>query len=210
MKLSKLLTQFKFDYVDSDITDEKFILKSDGLEPTELVHFGKDMSNEDVLKELDNRGLAPARIEHLIQYAIKNPEYTEFIVALGSSCVDSYGCRYSPVLDQYGRLRDLYLKWIDSDWSGFCRFLALKQDKALEPLEPQTLADTRTLTPLGIELRDYFAAKALTITDNVKSDMIGQQAVNLCLAPEEKAARIAKCAYLIADAMLKERAKDIK
>ena len=150
MKLTELLKQFKFDYINSDITNEKFTLESDGLEPTELVHFDKNMSTDEILKDLDSRGLVPARIEHLIQYAIQNSEYTEFIVALGSSCVFSNGRRCSPYMYQYGRERDLDLGWVGDGWGGGCRFLALKQDKALEPLEPQTLAEHRTLGSLEI------------------------------------------------------------
>lgn len=56
-------------------------------------------------------------------------------------------------------------------------------------------------------LRDEFAMAALTLTDKVGLDTIRMQSVVASQSPEDKAKSIAHRAYLIADAMLVERAK---
>jgi len=142
--LTELIKQANFTYVYSDITEANFPLESDGLEEVTIFHFGKTLTTEQAIAEIKKQGFEPARIEHLLQYAITNPDYEDFIAALGSSCVSSNGRRCSPYLRVDGHERNLRLDWVDYDWDGSCRFLAFK------PVH----SDTQSLGHLDKSLRD--------------------------------------------------------
>jgi hypothetical protein len=65
-----------------------------------------------------------------------------------------------------------------------------------------TTTDGEEITWSGMTLRDYFAARAITIPDT--------GAWNYTLASKDQvAARIASFAYMIADAMIAERKEEI-
>lgn len=94
----------------------------------ELVHFGKDMSTDVILAELDKRGLRPALYEELLAFAAKYPELQKQfpIVALGSVCRND-GDLFSPYVSWGGDERSLNFAWFDYGWGGVCRFLAVRK-----------------------------------------------------------------------------------
>jgi hypothetical protein len=92
----------------------------------EYVHMARDASTDEVLAEMDRRGLRPALFEEILGFAEKYPdEQRKYpIVALGSeSGVD--GSRYVAYLwfGDSGRSLDLY--WVGLDWDDDYRFLAV-------------------------------------------------------------------------------------
>ncbi|MFA6447162.1 MAG: hypothetical protein WCW31_02790 [Patescibacteria group bacterium] len=94
----------------------------------EYVHLGHDASNDEVLAEIDKRGLRPALPEELLGFAEKYPDeqLKHPIVALGSvTSVD--GDRRVAYLWGDGDGRGLRLGWVDFDWSGDYRFLAVRK-----------------------------------------------------------------------------------
>lgn len=94
----------------------------------EYVHLDRDASTDEVLAEMDRRGLRPALYEELLGFAEKYPdEQRKYpIVALGSE-TRVHGYRYVAYLwiDDDGR--SLHLNWVDLDWYGDCRFLAVRK-----------------------------------------------------------------------------------
>ncbi len=129
--LAQMIVAGKYNWVNPDITQEHFPITASGtveLLP-ELVHFGKSMSTDDVLKELDRRGFRPTTLPELLAFGTKFPEkQREFpVVSLGSVWADSRGDRRVPVLDGYPSERGLDLYWVGRDWHVDCRFLVARK-----------------------------------------------------------------------------------
>lgn len=93
-----------------------------------LVHLGRNVSNEEVLSELDRLGLRPAFYVELYAYSRANSTAgLEFpVVALGDTAL-VVGSRLVAYLDRRGDERALRLSWVVNDWRGHCRFLAVRK-----------------------------------------------------------------------------------
>lgn len=94
----------------------------------EYVHMDRDASTDEVLAEMDRKGLRPALYEELLGFAEKYPdEQRKFpIVALGSEAhVD--GRRHVACLWYVGDGRNLRLGWVGHGWNGRYRFLAVRK-----------------------------------------------------------------------------------
>ncbi len=121
----------KYDWSNSDITDDHYPNSGSGKSDVEiiLVHYGKDMSTKNVLKDFDKRNLRPATLQELLAIGEQFPDkQREFpIIALGSVWRNSRGNRYVPCLIGSGSYRGLDLYWIVSDWHDICRFAAVRK-----------------------------------------------------------------------------------
>ena len=119
----------KYDWENDDINDKNFLSKRSGsaLIDIRLVHFNKDMSFEDVLKELNKMGLRPAKLPELLALGAECPaEQRKYpVVALGSVWQDSLGDRSVPCLDRPGSERGLGLCCFEGDWGASFRFAAV-------------------------------------------------------------------------------------
>lgn len=92
----------------------------------EYVHMGRDASTNEVLAEMDRRGLRPALYEELLGFAEKHPDELRkySIVALGSGTyVGAHP--FVACLWPVDPGRGLRLAYFDQDWSDFYRFLAV-------------------------------------------------------------------------------------
>ena len=129
--LQQMIANGKYDYANSDITASNFPTQGSGQQNVvvELVHFGRDMASEAVLKEFEARGLRVATLPELLAFGATYPEkQREFpIVALGSVWQNRIGDRYMPYLGRNGSKRGLYLSWNDVGWDGLCRFAAVRK-----------------------------------------------------------------------------------
>jgi hypothetical protein len=129
--LAEMIKAGNYNWVNSDITAEHFPMKGEGKQEKEvfLFHFGKDMTSEQVIVEMEKRGYRPAKIEDLSALGVAYPELQKQfpIVALGSVWQGPLGYRHVPFLVWYGAKRDLYLCWFGYDWYECCRFLALRK-----------------------------------------------------------------------------------
>ena len=94
----------------------------------EYVHMDRDASTDEVLAEMDRRGLRPALYEELLGFAEKYPdEQRKYpIVALGSG-TDVGGLRDVAYLWSDGDGRGLDLRWIGLGWRDDYRFLAARK-----------------------------------------------------------------------------------
>ncbi len=130
-KLKAMIEAGRYDRTDLDITDKRFPVKGSGTVEIdiELVHYGRYMSTDAVLKDLDARGLRPIRIEELLAPGCTKPELQrEFpIIALGSVWLGLDGGRRCPGLYGYGSERHLFLGWLGNDVDEVCRFAAVRK-----------------------------------------------------------------------------------
>ncbi len=120
-----------YDWVNDNITNRNFPLTRRGTETIEahLVHFGRVMTSDEVLDELDKQGLRSATIEELLAFGADHPELQrQFpIIALGSVWVDPGGGRCVPVLWSFGRRRSVGLSWLGYEWLSRYRFAAVSK-----------------------------------------------------------------------------------
>lgn len=128
--IEEMVKAGRYDWKNEDITSKYFPDVGEiGDFALELVHFGHDISTEDAIVGIRQRGLEPAFIGQTLSFGEKYPKVQRNfpVVGLGSSCVGSRGRRSSPCLDVSGRERYLGLGWIGNVWSGGCRFLAFRK-----------------------------------------------------------------------------------
>jgi len=121
----------RYDWANSDITSRNFPTERKGTAEVvvELIHFNRNISTDEALRELDKAGMRPAELHELLAFGKKYPEVQrEFpIVALGSVWQYRDGFRVVPFLYRDGSGRDLGLDWVVGGWSGICRFAAVRK-----------------------------------------------------------------------------------
>jgi len=129
--VEKAIKAGRYDWTNDNITSKNFPTKrSETAEiDIELIHFNRDMSTDEVLAELDKKGLRPAELHELLALGEKHPDLQrEFpIIALGSVWRRSSGFRSCPCLSKDGSERDLDLGWFGHEWDARCRFAALRK-----------------------------------------------------------------------------------
>lgn len=130
LTLEQMIEAGRYDWVNSDITAERFPIEGTGQVRLEgqLVYYGKSMSSEAVLTDMDQRGLRPATGAELLAFGEKYPELQrQFPIVELAASAEVRGGRC--VLDLGGddRRRYLYLGWFDGGWGGGCRFLAFRK-----------------------------------------------------------------------------------
>ena len=121
----------KYDWKNDDIMSKNFPSQETGTREAtvELFRYGKDMSTDEVLAELDKQGYRPATLKELLAIGEKHPDLQkEFpIFALGSVWQNPSDGRGCPCLSGGGSKRRLILDWIDFRWDGRCRFAAVRK-----------------------------------------------------------------------------------
>jgi len=132
LSLTEMIAAGDYDWTNSDITAENFPVSGDGRQEVELelVHLNREASTEEVLEELDRRGLRPARIEELLALGAKHPELQKQfpIIAFGSVWRDPGGYRCVPCLGWGVSERGLSLGYDDGlRWGDLCRFPAVRK-----------------------------------------------------------------------------------
>ena len=129
--LQQMIANGKYDYVNSDINQSNFPVSGNGKQEVvvELVHYGRDMETDDVLKDLESKGMRPAILPELLAFGATHTEkQREFpIVALGSVWRGRDGGRRVPCLGRCGSGRWLRLYWDDEGWGDGCRFAAVRK-----------------------------------------------------------------------------------
>jgi hypothetical protein len=135
--LKEMIKAGKFDWENPDINSTNFPdLQEKGLLnqviklKAKIFDFKKDISGEDVLKELDKEGYRPATLTELLALAEIDPELQRqfAIVSLGSFWRDSYDERSAPCLRVGGSARKLDLGWFGGGWGASFRCLAVRKE----------------------------------------------------------------------------------
>lgn len=128
--LQRLIAAGKYDYVNPNINNDKFPVPENFIlsEEPKVFHFNRDISSEDVAKEMEKEGYEPAMIWDLLDYGAKNPEEQRKypIVGLGS-VGEVHGRRRVPYLCGSDSGRSLDLGWWDDDWNAHYRFLGVRK-----------------------------------------------------------------------------------
>lgn len=121
----------KYDRASDVITSKHFPTKRTGKAEFEikLFHFDRNISSEDAIKEMDEKGYRPAECCELLAFGAKYPDVQrEFlIVALGSAWQDRFDRRVVAVLLGGVSWRDLYMDNFDGGWDGRYRFAAVRK-----------------------------------------------------------------------------------
>ena len=123
-----------YDWKSGYFTNEHFPSTCSGTENVSLhlVHFGREMTTEEALEELDGQNLQPATIGDLLALGANSDTrdlQRQFpIVALGSYWDGPYNCRNVPALLGDNNGRDASMFWIKRPWEEDMRFLAVKKD----------------------------------------------------------------------------------
>ena len=129
--LQQMIAAGAYDYANLNITAEHFPMTGDGKREVvvELVHFGRDMESDAILKEFEARGLRPATLPELLAFGATYPEkQREFpILALGSVWQGPDGGRDVACLGDWDAKRGLGLDWDDDRWDVDCRFAAVRK-----------------------------------------------------------------------------------
>ena len=119
----------KYDWTNSDITDENFPSTEKGKREVEfgMFHFNKTMGSEDIIAKMKLEGFRPATMKEKLAYGEKNPEEQRKhpIVALGS-VAKLNGDRRVGCLLSVGSGRYADLRYFDNGWGGGCRCLAVR------------------------------------------------------------------------------------
>ncbi len=94
-----------------------------------LVHFNRNISSDDAIKEMDQLGLRPAVLPELLAFGEMHPAVQKDfpIVALGSVWLLGGGNRRVPGLDRWVAERELHLFYFVGDWLGGYRFAAVRK-----------------------------------------------------------------------------------
>jgi hypothetical protein len=142
-KLSSLIKQAKFDWVNNSITDILFKTPKEISTDFKLYHFNRYISSEDAIKEMEKDGYKAVNAWELIKYAIEGWNRNDLVIGLGS-VAEVDGARYVPYLDRGGSERSLYLDYWDDDWDSYCRFLGVRNFKSGN--SEKALGDSDTLT----------------------------------------------------------------
>lgn len=146
-KLQKLIKTAKFDWTNSDITIENFPEPKEISKDYKVYNFDKIIEADEVIKEIGKDGYCAANIYELLEYAKKDWNGKDYIVALGSvGSVD--GDRNVACLYGGGSGRYLRLDGLEDSWVELWRFLAVRKVSELGNLEPKP---SRELEPLELE-----------------------------------------------------------
>lgn len=142
MDLQKLIKEKKFDWVNDNITAEKFPAPKKLRTDYKLYHFDRYISSESAIKEMEKEGYSPANFYELLSW--KDWNNADWVVALGS-VARVRGDRRVPCLGRIGASRELYLGWFDFVWYANFRFLAVRSvsgvsETALSPSDSLSLA----------------------------------------------------------------------
>lgn len=131
MTVEEMVAAGCYDRKNWDIDSKNFKVEGRGRIEVdlELVHFGRVMSSDEVLKELYQKGLRPAKLEELLAFGAKYPdEQRKYpVVALGSVWRLWNGDRRIPSLGGNAGSRGLDLIRLDGVWDVFCRFAAVRK-----------------------------------------------------------------------------------
>jgi hypothetical protein len=117
--------------VHSAITSQNFPSTRHGQAQLEiiLVRYGRRMTSEEVLCELEKEALRPAELPEFLAFGAEYPEIQRqfSVVGLGSVWRDKKGYRNVPCLYEASEARYLDLHWWDDGWYSYSRFAAIRK-----------------------------------------------------------------------------------
>jgi len=138
MTLAEMIEAGKYDNWTNFTIDPDFLpIKDTGRVELniELVKYDEPMNSNDIIKDLDRRGLRPVTVSELLAFGTQHPDVQrEFpIIALGSSWRRCGGFIFNTWFvqsldaDKKDNGRELSLEPWKGTWKTFCRFAAVRK-----------------------------------------------------------------------------------
>lgn len=128
--LTEMISAGNYDWVNSEINQDRLLVQ-DSVEAIniELIHYDKHMKADDIILDLDTRGLRPATLPELLAFgATYMKEQRKFsIVALGSVWLGRHSLRYALYLGSNDFGRKLNLSLWDIGWDSDYLFAAVRK-----------------------------------------------------------------------------------
>lgn len=125
----EMIADGKYDYVSPNITCQNFPITGTGVVEEEiiLVHFDRYIKSDDAVRELNEMGLKPAKLEHACALGAKHPDLQReyAIVFLGSVWTHHVSSRHVPCLGRWRAGRELRFDRWPEVWACGYRFAAL-------------------------------------------------------------------------------------
>ena len=131
--LKQLIEANEFNFVNDNVTETNFpTQKIRG--KVEIIDLKREVTSEEAIKEMDEKGYYPANIYELLRWANQNKEEkkwngTVWVVALGSVWQDWRGPRRAPCLYGASDGRHLRLPWWGSEWCSDYRFAFVRKSR---------------------------------------------------------------------------------
>jgi len=129
--LSDLIASLKLDWVNDNITEKNFpVLPKDEIQSEKeykLFHFGRSISSEVAIVEMQKENFRPATTRELLSWALKNWDGKTVVVALGQIWRDSGAYRNVSVLYFGDDEHRLDLRWFGNVWNDRYRFLGVRK-----------------------------------------------------------------------------------
>lgn len=143
-KLQEIIDKTKRNqYIDNDVLSSA-LPKING--KIEFFKLGKYVSNEELEKEYQLRGLVPADIQTLCEYDIKNQKKMDEMKYVGTQWKNTKGKRCYATFDGSGVGRGVNVDQGDLDWRAYWWFAGVR--KSTQKSETKPSSDT-----LSLELR---------------------------------------------------------
>ena len=146
--LKQLIEFLKLDYVNSDITEQNFpdIGRSSDID---AVQFDKELTTKEIIAEIKKTGHEPANARELLEWAKKNWNGKDWIVALGQRWNAASGVPYALTLGSRAGYRGVGLS-VCGPRSQWGRSVLCARRKSLRNSEPKTL---ESFNPLAFEIK---------------------------------------------------------
>jgi len=149
MNLKETIQKLNFDYINSDITEKNFPKPK-----VQAIKLGKEVSSEEALRLLDEKGLRPATLYELLDYA-KEWNGEDYVVALGSVWRYSDGDRSVPFLYRFDDERELNLGCWDGVWVDYWFFAAVSKYVEISDTKKSDFCSLESLELLKKEFSEF-------------------------------------------------------
>ena len=171
-KIEDIIKTFTNYYANSDITAEHFpIPDTIRTKDWELLHFDKTMTLDEVREEMKKKGLTPANIYEVAQWAKDKSNLPSlkkyYVVAMGQVWVDSDGYRRVSGLYAFS-IGDFYwnLGILEKVWYDYYAFLCFRD--LSQTSETQNLGESSVPSPLHSDLESRLSNVEQFMRDNFK------------------------------------------
>ena len=126
-----LVAAGKYDWKNDFVTKKRFPIRDSLVIKRDLVilHFGRDISSEDAIKEAAKQGLERPTYEDCLRFGAQHPDVQrQFpVVFLHEPVRDDGGGPGVLCLDGSGSGRGLSCGWFGGGWGGDCRFVFVRK-----------------------------------------------------------------------------------
>lgn len=146
--LQQLIEDLKLNYASSDITDANFPDSKRG-KVTKIFKFDSDFTLEEAIARLDKEGYRPATPYELLEWAKKNWNGEDSILALGQIWHSVDGHPYVVCLWSDDGYRKLFLGWTGHGWDSVVLVAGVR--KSSKSLGSSDSLDSLNLRVLELE-----------------------------------------------------------